>query len=124
MAINPGPGSLCPRVYRSGRESRYAPFARGASFQSTTVEALVKHDRKSLGELLQCTIKLLQQNPHVSSLPGPTVIDVANLKDLPGIQQILASSETAVLSYGYGRSIVPVSRKMHSFPEAIYAYSF
>lgn len=100
------------------------PFARGASFQSTTVEALVKHDRKSLGELLQYTIKLLQQNPHVSSLPGPTVIDVANLKDLPGIQQILASSETAVLSYGYGRSIVPVSRKMHSFPETIFVYSF
>ncbi|KAL4942551.1 hypothetical protein BDV06DRAFT_235394 [Aspergillus oleicola] len=87
------------------------PFARGASFQSTTVEALLKHDQKSLGELLQYTIKLLQQSPHVTSaLPDPTIIDVADLKHFSGIQQPLESSPAnpKVLRYGYGRSIVPV----------------
>ncbi|KAJ9239475.1 hypothetical protein DTO207G8_920 [Paecilomyces variotii] len=84
------------------------PFTRGASFQSTTVEALLKHDRKSLLELLQYTIKLLQQNPDLSALPGPTVIDVADLRDLSSIQQILDSTESTVLRYRYGHSIVPV----------------
>lgn len=94
------------------------PFARGASFHSTGVNALYKRGDIALGNLLKRTLGLLREHKDIL-LRTPQIHKLSSLKDTATFSQGVATLDDAVLTYSYGESAIKIqpSSKELQFPD-------